>query len=202
MTVDNIPRSRLTLTYQTEISGKPKEVELPFRMLILGDLSGKKDHARGDLDQRPIRRLDGSNLNKVMADMGLTTSVEVPNRIGHAEGNLKVDLQFKDMRSFSPDAVSEQIKPVKALKLLKALLLEAQANLDNSKEFRGLIRDLPAQSGELAHALEGFQHYSVKHLGPTRSAEAAGQEKGRNPKSSPEAQSPSTTDTTKGGSNG
>jgi type VI secretion system protein ImpB len=176
MANDNLPRSRLTLTYRMDVKGKPKDVELPFRMVILGNLSGTPDEKRKDLDKRPIRRLNGKNLNQVMADMALSTTVTVPNRIGHnGASTLEVALQFKDMQSFSPEAVSDQIKPVKALKLLKALLLEAQANLDNSKEFRGLVRALPEQADQLKKSLKEFEHYDLATLGkkPAKPAQGA-----------------------------
>jgi type VI secretion system protein ImpB len=37
---DEIPKSRITLTYKTEVQGEPAVVDLPFRLLVLGDFSG------------------------------------------------------------------------------------------------------------------------------------------------------------------
>ena len=36
---DQLPKSRITLTYRTTINGEPETVKLPLRLLILGDFS-------------------------------------------------------------------------------------------------------------------------------------------------------------------
>ena len=57
---DQIPRSRINLRYRTMIEGEPKEVELPFRLIILGDLSlGSSTDREQDLESRRLRTLDG-----------------------------------------------------------------------------------------------------------------------------------------------
>jgi hypothetical protein len=48
------------------------------------------------------------------------------------------------MKSFSPDSIVDAVPELKSLVLLRKLLLEAQSNLDNRKEFRNKIRDLNA----------------------------------------------------------
>ena len=44
---DEIPKSRLTLRYKTEVNGQPEDVQLPLRMAVAGDFSGgsSKDRA-------------------------------------------------------------------------------------------------------------------------------------------------------------
>ena len=98
---DEIPKSRLTLTYRTDVQGEPEDVSLPFRLLIMGDLSGgtSKD-AKLDLDQRDIRNLDGKNLNSIMNDMDMSVEFSVPNKIDpeNAE-DLSIELPINSMRS-------------------------------------------------------------------------------------------------------
>ena len=79
---DEIPKSRLTLTYRTTVSGEAEEVQLPFRLVVMGDLSGGTSRDRQvDLDARNLRRLDGKNLDDVISDMKMSVSVNVPNRV-------------------------------------------------------------------------------------------------------------------------
>ncbi|WP_437720402.1 type VI secretion system contractile sheath small subunit [Sorangium sp. So ce861] len=151
---DEIPKSRITLTYRTEVRGEPEEVTLPFRLLIMGDLSKETSKDRQvDLDRRQIRRLNGKNLNEVMKDMNMTVKAEVPNRIDPENAEkLAVELPVTSMKSFSPAEVARNVPKVRALLLLKKLLLEVQANIDNSKEFRRLLRTL-AEKPEAAQKL-------------------------------------------------
>jgi type VI secretion system protein ImpB len=163
---DEIPKSRLTLTYRTDVHGEPEDVSLPFRLLIMGDLSGgtSKD-AKLDLDQRGIRNLDGKNLNSIMNDMDMSVNFAVPNKIDpdNAE-ELNIELPINTMKSFTPAAIAENVPKVKALKLLRKLLLEVQGNLDNRKEFRRLISALsedPKALKALKAELKAFNSYKV-----------------------------------------
>jgi type VI secretion system protein ImpB len=72
---DLLPKSRLTLTYKTEVDGRLAPVELPFRMLVLGDFSGRSDPdgpfdkedqgartVESDIDERRIRNVNPDNM--------------------------------------------------------------------------------------------------------------------------------------------
>ncbi len=163
---DEIPKSRLTLTYRTNVTGSSQEVALPFRLFVMGDLSGGSSRDRKmDLDRRMPRRLDGKNLDDVMADMNMSVELTVPNRIDpESKRDLQVTLPVTSMRSLSPAAVAHGVPKIKALLLLKKLLLEVQANLDNRKEFRRLLRELAADKGAVAalqKELKGFDDFKV-----------------------------------------
>ena len=61
---DGIPKSRVTLTYDTkQPEGREKPRELPFRLLVMGDLGGSKDVP---FDERKVRQLNGRNLGEVV----------------------------------------------------------------------------------------------------------------------------------------
>jgi type VI secretion system protein ImpB len=164
---DEIPKSRITLTYRTEVRGEPEEVTLPFRVLVMGDLSGGTSRDRQvDLDQRQIRGLDGRNLDAVMADMNMTLRLTVPNKINPkaAGEDLPIELPVRGIKSFSPAEVAKGVPKIRALLLLKKLLLEAQANLDNRKDFRKLVRALATDKeaiGALLKQLEGYETFRL-----------------------------------------
>ncbi len=162
---DEIPKSRLTLTYRTDVSGQPEDVTLPLRLLILGDLSlGTSKDRASDLDQRSIRNLDGRNLDHVISDMGVTIKATVTNKIDPDKAEeFAVEIPIRNMKSFSPAEVAKAVPKVKALLLLKQTLLEMQGNIDNRKEFRNLLRSVASDDKAitaLADELKGFE--SVK----------------------------------------
>jgi type VI secretion system protein ImpB len=158
---DEIPKSRLTLTYRTNVHGEPEDVALPFRVLVVGDLSaGTSADRKVDLDQRQIRRLDGKNLDQVMGDMNMSVKVTVPNRIDPERGEeLVAELPIRSMKSFSPAEVAKNVPKVRALLLLKRLLLEVQAPAPARP---GQGRRLQAPLG--AQGLRGLQA-SLRHQG-------------------------------------
>jgi type VI secretion system protein ImpB len=166
---DEIPESRIMLTYRTTVDGEPRDVNLPFRLLVLGDLSNgtSKDRREREvevvvednngrpvkklvsqkigLDARGLRTLDGGNLGDVMQDMDIKLSMRVPNRIDvhlpqDQRDAVDVNLTLDSMAAFSPKAIAQSVPQLQALLVLKNLLKEVQANLDNRKEFRELLR--------------------------------------------------------------
>jgi len=61
---DGVPKSRVTLVYDTkQPEGREKPRELPFRLLVLGDVGGDKT---APIDQRKVRQLNGRNLGEVI----------------------------------------------------------------------------------------------------------------------------------------
>jgi type VI secretion system protein ImpB len=173
---DEIPKSRLTLTYRTTVTGSPQEVQLPFRVVVMGDLSrGSARDRKVDLDQRLLRRLDGKNLDDVMADMQMSVELTVPNRIDPDKAaDMPVKLPVNSMRSLSPAEVAKNVPKIKSLLLLKKLLLEVQANIDNRKDFRRLLRQLAADKSavqSMVKELPGFECFKVP---PKPAAAAAG----------------------------
>ena len=164
---DEIPKSRITLTYRTTVRGDPEDVVLPLRVLILGDLSeGTSRERKLDFGQRKIRALVGKNLSGVMADMNMSITLSVENKIDpdSGDGAIKVELPIHSVHSFDPAEVAKNVPKVKALLLLKRLLLEAQSNYDNRKQFRALVRALATDKDAIAammHELEGFDNFKL-----------------------------------------
>ncbi|GIW70583.1 MAG: type VI secretion system-associated protein [Planctomycetota bacterium] len=167
---DEIPKSRLTLRYRTEISGEPETVELPLRLLVLADFSqGTSQDRKVDLEERRVRNLDGTNLDGVMKDMGMSVEFAVKNRIDpDKEEEIKVKLPIDSMKALSPEGFAQHIPKVKALLLLKQLLQEVQANVANSKEFRQLLSDLYANEEafqKMLDELKGFEGFKLPGAG-------------------------------------
>ncbi len=172
---DEVPKSRLTLTYKTEVNGEPEVVDLPYRMLMLGDFSqGTSKDRSVDLEERKTRNLDGRNTDAIMKDMNISTSFVVPNQINpQEEENLRVNLPIEGMKSFSPQEVAKNIPKVRSLLLLKQLLLEVQSNVANKKEFRQLLSSLYADKDAFAQVKEEMKQYACLQL-PEKETQTVG----------------------------
>ena len=159
---DEVPKSRITLTYKTEVNGTPAVVDLPFRLMVLGDFSGGSSKDRQlDLEERKPRGLNGRNTNEVMKDMGVSIDVVVPNKIDPKEEGVRVKLNFENMNSFSPDEVAKQVPQIRSLVFLKKLLEEIQSNIANTKEFAALVNKLFANKELLEKYREKLKDYSM-----------------------------------------
>ena len=166
-----IPKSRLTLRYKTEVNGELEDMILPLRLLITGDFShGSSNDRKVDLDERRIRNLDGTNTDKVMKDMGMSLSFTVENKIdAEHEEDLQITLPIESMKSFSPDQVAEHVPKLKGLLTLKKLIGETLTNVDNRKEFHKLLDELmsnPENLEKVLADLKGFESFKLPSAKP------------------------------------
>lgn len=173
---DELPRSRLTLTYKTTINGEPETVNLPLRLLMLGNYSlGSSTDRKVDLEERQLRSIDNRNLDSVMSDMGISLKFKVANRINpDSDGEFAVNIPITKMRSFSPDEIAQNVPRIKALLTLKALLLELQSNIDNRKELRKIIQDLFRSPDGLSQLSNALAEYKVMLPAKAASSEQGG----------------------------
>lgn len=165
---DELPKSRITLVYRTTITGQPETVNLPFRLLVLGDFSlGTSKDRAVDLEERSTRSVDGRNLNEMMKDMKMSLSFSVGNKVNPDDGEeIDINLPITSMKSFDPDEIVKHVPKLRALQLLKSLLLETQSNVDNRKELRKGIYELFADPAAMSSILEQLKDYSSLRLPP------------------------------------
>ncbi len=158
---DEIPKSRLTLRYKTEVNGQPEDLTLPMRFLVTGDFSqGSSKDRKVDLDERSTRNMNGKNTDAIMKDMGIRLNYAVSNKINpDQEEDLQVDLPFTGMRSFSPDEVAKNVPKIKGLLKLKELLEEVVSNVDNRKGYRKLLGELMADEEALKKMMEELKEF-------------------------------------------
>ena len=163
---DEIPKSRLTLRYKTEVSGQPEDLTLPLRMLVTGDLSlGSSKDRKVDLDERRLRNMDGKNTDAVMKDMGMSLKFAVPNKIDpESEEDMNVEIPIDSMKAFLPDHIAQNVPKLKGILMLKQLLEEMMSNVDNRKEFRNLLGKLLSDQealGKMMEQLKGFESFKL-----------------------------------------
>ena len=172
---DEVPKSRITLTYKTEVDGEPAVVDLPLRLMVLGDFSnGTSKDRQLELEERNLRALDGRNTDQIMEDMGINLDIVVPNKINPKEQDMRVKLDIDSMSAFSPEAVAKQIPQIRSLLLLKKLLEEVQSNVANKKEFAQLLNKLYADENLLQGLRKKLQNYSMYQIPEAEDKNLAG----------------------------
>lgn len=175
---DNLPKSRITLVYRTNINGQPEDVKLPFRVVVLGDFSlGSSTDRQVDLEERKMRSVTPGNISDLMKDMGMSISFEVDDKISaDGEGKMAVELPINRMKSFHPDEIVHHVPRLKALLLLRKLMLEMQADIDNRKDLRRKVYELFSNPEEVKKLLESDQlkAYASMRL-PAKASQPAAQ---------------------------
>lgn len=114
---DIIFKSRLTIKYRTEISGTPVEAKLPFRVLVLGDFSGKSAHEggfHGDLGKRSVRSITkGMKPDQLLQMEGYSLKVSDPRLTSSFPGTLQAISRFTmDDLKVPPGGDGELSRPI------------------------------------------------------------------------------------------
>ena len=188
MTARNaVPRSRIMLTYDTRQPDQPrKEKELPLRLLVIGDLTGRSlkpapapgapPAAKDDLEDRKIHDLNGRNLDAVIKKLGITIELSgVANHVDKDGAQFDARIPITSMASFEPGEVVKHVPSTRRLLHIRKLLLELQAKVDNNKQFRRLVRELtsPERADLLRDMSKAFGEKLGKDLRIPTEAELA-----------------------------
>lgn len=191
---DQLPKSRLTLRYKTEVEGELEDRELPFRLLVLGDFSrGNSKDRIMDFDDRRIRNLDGKNTDNQLEDMGIVFQQEVENKLGLTdEGTLKVQIPLEKVGSFSPQNVVRHVAELRKLELIRRLLGQVVSEIDNRKDFRRMLTALMKDEDAKEKLRKELKEFSVPRLLEKKEAAASGEaekapDAGKTEASAPEA---------------
>lgn len=151
------PKERVNITYRPATEGAQEDVELPFKILVLGDFTGRSDD-RPVEDRDPIN-VDKDNFDKVMAAQKLAVEISVPNTITDDAdaGELPVALRFESLADFRPEGLAQQVPELRRLLDLRAALVALKGPIVNVPGFVRKIRELlkdPDQRARLLRELE------------------------------------------------
>jgi type VI secretion system protein ImpB len=146
------PQERVNITYKSSVGDVQQEVELPLKMLFLGDFAGRED-SRPVEERKPIN-VDKDNFQQVLAEQNLSLTMQVPNKLADDGSELPVTIKFRKLSDFGPDAVVEQVTELKKLMELRLALTSLKGPLGNVPAFRRKIQTLLQEEGSRAKLLE------------------------------------------------
>ena len=109
------PKERINITYKPATGDAQAEVELPLKLLVVGDYTQREDD-RPVEDRAPIN-IDKDNFTDVLKAQKLALDLSVPNRLEKedSDDNLAVSLKFESLADFEPDAIVEKVPELKSI---------------------------------------------------------------------------------------
>lgn len=150
------PPERINIVYKTETGGVTSEVELPLRLLVVGDFTGKPDSR--PVDERKPVSIDNNNFDEVLKGQGVGLSVMVPNVVDEkAEGDLNVELKFNSMKDFEPESIVRQVTPLRQLLEIRDALTELKGPLSQDPEFRKKLQKLLEENPDGGSILDDIE---------------------------------------------
>lgn len=144
-----IPKARVNISLDVDTGGARKKMELPLKMLVLGDFSNGK--GTGRVADRERINLNKDNFEKVLKELAPQARFSVPNALQDDGSEIPVNLRFDAMKSFHPEQVANQIPELHSMLAMRNLLKDLKANLlDNArfrKELEKIVRNQPELEG-------------------------------------------------------
>lgn len=136
------PKERVNIVYRPATGDAKEEVELPLKMLVMGDFTNAPDDRLLE-DREPIN-IDKDNFDDVLKAQKIKLSINVENKIseGKEAGEMPVSLNFSSMKDFSPEEIAKNTPELKKLLELREALTALKGPLSNIPDFRKKIQDL------------------------------------------------------------
>ena len=138
------PKERINVTFKPATGGAQEEIELPLKLLAVGDYTHRKDERKVE-DRKPIS-IDKMTFDEVLAKQELKLTLSVPNRLQEEGGTdeLAVKLRVNSMKDFNPASLVEQVPELKKLMDLRDALVALKGPLGNAPAFRKAIEGVLA----------------------------------------------------------
>jgi len=136
------PKERVNIRYKPATGDAKEEVELPLKMVMLGDYTLKPDDT--PVEDRDLVNINKDNFNDVMKGHDLSLDVAAENELADESeedpGNLSVSLKFESLNDFTPEAIVKQTPELKKLLELREALVALKGPLGNVPAFRKAIQ--------------------------------------------------------------
>ena len=147
---NEVPKARINLKLALHTGGAQKKIELPLKLLTVGDFSnGKESRA---LSEREKVNVNKNNFDSVLSEFNPEVNLAVENTMAGEGSEENIRLKFSCMKDFEPEQVARQIPQLRAMLAMRNLLRDLKSNLlDNAtfrKELEKILKD-PALSQEL-----------------------------------------------------
>jgi type VI secretion system protein ImpB len=140
------PKERVNIVYRPATGDAQEEVELPFRLLVLGDFNQKEDDREVE-DRDPIN-VDPNNFNDVLKEQKIALDITVPNKLSEVEGEeMAVKLNINHIKDFEPDRIIKKVPELAKLLELREALKALKAPLGNVPAFRKKLQSLISDQG-------------------------------------------------------
>ncbi|KVD73653.1 type VI secretion protein [Burkholderia sp. ABCPW 14] len=137
------PKERVNIVYRPAIGDAKAEVELPLKVLVLGEFSTADN--KPPLEELTPVNIDKDDFNHVMKAQHLRLAMGVPNLLddqASEDDHLPVTLGFDSIDDFSPDAIVEKVPELKQLIALRDALKALKGPLGNIPSFRKRIHEI------------------------------------------------------------
>ena len=135
------PKERVNIVYRPATGDAQEEVELPLKILVMGDYTLKEDDRM--VEEREPINIDKDNFNEVMKAQKLDLDLTVENKLSEEpDEEMAVSLKFESIKDFKPEEVAKNTPELNKLLELREALNALKGPMGNRPEFRKKIQEL------------------------------------------------------------
>ncbi len=128
-----VPASRVNIKYVKYVGDAQEEMELPLKLLLLGDYTLRPDDT--PLEDRKRISVNKNNFANVMREHNLKLNFHVDSVLdGH--DSLSVNLDIKSLDDFKPENIAQQVPELRVLLEIRKLLQDLKGRVVNNAQFR------------------------------------------------------------------
>lgn len=156
---------RVHITYEDPYDAE-KQVELPFVMGVMSDLSGNASKVeKAPMADRKFTDVDMDNFDSYMKSVQPAVTFRTENRLSENSGEqMGVNLTFEKMADFEPAAIARQVPALKALLEAREQLANLQRYMDGKTAAESKLKEL-LQNPELMRALKERREEEIARRG-------------------------------------
>ncbi|MCI8208913.1 type VI secretion protein [Pseudomonas sp. S25] len=147
---NEVPKARVNIKLDLHTGGAQKKVELPLKLMMMGDYSNGKEQR--PLSERSKLDINKNNFDSVLAEYSPALTLAVENTLSDDRSETSVELNFRSMKDFEPEQVARQIPQLRALLAMRNLLRDLKSNLLDNATFRHEL-ELILKDEELSNEL-------------------------------------------------
>src|SRR5579864_6871604 len=101
------PKERVKIVYKADTGGMQEEVELPLRLLVVGDFTGRED-PKTPIEKRDVVNIDKDSFQEVLRVSEVVVNLDVPDVVsGKSESRMRAELPIRNLDDFEPDHIIE-----------------------------------------------------------------------------------------------
>lgn len=120
-----------------------------FALGVLGDFSANSEKVQPKLKDKKFIGVDMDNIDEVMAGIAPRAVYRVPNKLTEKGGEFAVDLKFKSIDDFRPEAVVQQVDPLRKLLEARTKLADLRNKLAGNEALEDILNDVLTNTEQL-----------------------------------------------------
>ncbi len=146
--------ARVNITLNVENYGESQQKELPMKLLMLDNFSGKNP-ALANSKTKSVS-ISKQNFDSVMASLCPSVTFTLDNHLSAHPTKLPINLSFKRIQDFQPYEVVRNVPQLQRLLAMRNLLKDLKACVIDNQQFSAALKQLmknPTQAERLKREL-------------------------------------------------